>query len=111
MKLFLRLFANCGGPEEAAAIDARLCQALSAWHPSSASLARPYWKNEAQFEFTFNLQPASAASFLSITSLTKEGWAPHRVNEPERSAVWNNVPGSSFLAPEVGWANLELIAG
>jgi hypothetical protein len=110
MKLFLRLFASCSGPEEAAAIDARLRQALSEWHPSPTSLARPYWKNEAQFEFTFNLLPASAASFISITSLTKEGWSDHQVNEPECSAVWNSVPGSSFLAPEVAWANLELIA-
>ena len=110
MKLFLRLFANCPGSEEATAIDARLRQALGAWDPIPASLPRQYWKNEAQFEFTFSLQPASAKSFISITCQAGNGWAPHDASEPECSAVWNGAPGCSFLAPEVAWANLELIS-
>lgn len=108
MILLLRLFAPAAGPEDAATIGHRLLDALHDFSPATVQPPERYWKIPEWFEHTLRLSPASAAGFDRLLALAPAGWEPI-IRDGECSAVWDAAPGTTFLLPEVTWAELLLI--
>ncbi len=107
MQLFLRLFADCENAEAAVGIAERLALALTPFSTEPSSSLQPYWKLPHLFEFTYDLSPATEASFQEIASRSSGGWQ-HSSSDGEHSCVWNRSPGHVLLLPEVCWAELQL---
>jgi hypothetical protein len=104
----MRAYATCGNLEQATGISDEIRQALARFQPEEFSEPKRYWKMPELFEFTFNLSPATEASFLDIVKSCDEGWL-HMGNGQDRSSVWNQVPSLSFLTSSVTWAELALM--
>lgn len=107
MKLFIRTYATCGNLEQAKGISNEIQLALADFHPVHLSDPKPYWKMPELFEFSLNLSPATEDSFLEIVKSCDEGWL-HMKSGHDRSAVWKQAEGLSFLAPSITWAELAL---
>ena len=112
MQLFLRVFVEVDA-ERVASVGRSLADALVSWKPVAANAPTPYWKVDGWWELTFDVVPGSATMFDAIVATVGEGWThagwdPDDVDE-ERSSVWNAGGGTPFLAPEVRWAELQLI--
>lgn len=103
----IRTYATCGSLEQAKGIYNEIQLALADFHPAYFSDPKPYWKRPELFEFSFNLSPATEASFLEIVKSCDEGWL-HMKGDHDRSSVWNRAEGLSFLAPAITWAELAL---
>ena len=106
MDLFLRAFVDCADAQTAAGLQQKLCAALVAWASAEPLLAERYWKMPELFELTFRLTPAGPGAFDGIVACAPGGWH-HVSDETYRSSVWNRSAGSSFLAPELAWAELQ----
>lgn len=112
MQLFLRVFVEVDA--EGVALVARgLADVLAPWKPVAANVPLPYWKIDGWWEVTFDFMPGSAAMFDAIVAQVRDGWThvgwDRDVVDEERSSVWNAGSGAHFLAPEVRWAELQLI--
>ena len=107
MKLILRTFADCEDQDAAQKTGSRIALALSRFSPEAAAQPKRYWKLPHLFEFTFELTPATEASFLEIASASSGGWE-HSHSGSELSSVWNREHDLSFLVPEVSWAEIQL---
>ncbi len=107
LKLFMRAYATCGDFGQAKKISEEIREALSVHHPMDFSEPKLYWKMPELFEFSFKLSPATEASFLEIIKSCDQGWL-HMGDGQDRSSVWNQAEGLSFLAPSVTWAELAL---
>ena len=107
MKLFIRTYAVCGNLDQAREISNEIQLALADFHPTHYSAPKPYWKMPELFEFSFNLSPATEASFLEIVNFCDKDWL-HMGSGQDRSSVWNPAEGISFLSPSVTWATLAL---
>ena len=71
------------------------------------SAPKPYWKIESLFEFTFTVLPADQDTFRSIIAFRESGWI-HLGSANDVSSVWNRIEHSTFLAPEIEWAEVSL---
>jgi hypothetical protein len=107
VKLFLRTFANCEDQGAAQEIGSRIALALSRFSPEASVQPKRYWKLPHLFEFTFQLTPATEASFQEIASASSGGWE-HSHSGNELSSVWNRKHDLAFLVPEVSWAEIQL---
>ena len=106
-KMTMRAIAACPHAEAALQLCVQLSLALDDFGLQSVSVPKPYWKNEAQFEFFFAFSDASVTEFERLTSMAPAGWW-HSDEDLDRSAVWNRTEGNTFLHPAVDWANVEL---
>jgi hypothetical protein len=68
-----------------------------------------YWKIPEWFELTLRLQPLGDAreAYERVVGLAEAGWTSCD-DAPGGDTVWNPTPESTFLAPEVRWAHLQL---
>ncbi len=112
MQLFLRVFVEVDA-EGVASIARSLAEVLAPWKPVAANVPVRYPKVDGWWELTFDVIPGSATMFDAIVATVGDGWThvgwdPDAVDE-ERSSVWNAASGPPFLAPEVRWAELQLI--
>jgi len=107
LKLFMRVYGNCENREQARDISAGIRQALAKFQLSDRMEPKPYWKIPELFGFTFDLTPATEASFLDIVNLCDAGWL-HLGDGQDRSSIWNRTEGAVFLTPAVSWAELSL---
>lgn len=112
MQLFLRVFVEVDGGG-VASVGHCVADALAPWKPVPSAQPAPYWKIDGWWELTFDISPGSVTTFDAIVAMagggwTPVGWDPDAIGE-ERSSVWNAGQGASFLAPEVRWAELQLM--
>lgn len=105
MALILRIFAECGSGERAAAVGCDLVAALAAFRPVASMEPARYRKLPGLFEFSFDLSPGTRATFDGVLARAAEGWV-HTGDEEHASSVWNRTPGAVFLSPAVRWAEL-----
>ena len=68
-----------------------------------------YWKIPHWFELTLRLQPLGDAreAYQRVVGLARDGWTSSD-DAPGGDTVWNPTADSTFLAPEVRWAHLQL---
>ena len=68
-----------------------------------------YWKIPEWFELTLHLQPLGdpREAYDRVVGLAGDGWTSCD-DAPGGDTVWNPTPRSTFLAPEVRWAHLQL---
>lgn len=108
MILLIRCFAPAADLDEAESLAARLRAQLSAFPVAVPTPPERYWKIPAWYEHTIRIDPAGEREFDAVLAMAKEGW--HQVTrDGECFAVWNALPGSTFLVPEITWAELLLI--
>ncbi|MDR6984906.1 hypothetical protein J2X32_003561 [Rheinheimera pacifica] len=107
MELFLRVFTSCSDDSVSLYLLKRLCNALSECADAIPSNPNRYWKIPEMYEFTFRLMPANMNVFKKIINFSPNGWV-HMGSNSDCSSVWNVADGSSFLVPEVQWAELQL---
>jgi hypothetical protein len=105
MSVLLRLFAECRDDRESARLGLGLCAGLSALDPQRAMAPERYWKIPELYELGYRLHPGTRATFDAVLSRTRDGWI-HLGDDDDRSSVWNRVPGSVLLLPEIVWAEL-----
>jgi hypothetical protein len=109
MRLFLRAFAKCEDNSTADEISARIKNTLAKYRPIPAMPPKRYYKIPEWFEFTYVLEPATAISFSHVVANVKSGWV-HHSDEFDRSSIWIQEGADVFLAPEVKWAELQLLS-
>ena len=130
MRLLVRMFTECDGLQAAAAVDARLGDALRAVVADGASRAlvpahapKRYWKDVPRFalplfEHAWWLQSATLDDVRVLMAAAPEGWFPARVEDAllqldvgededeDGSWVWNRGERCQWLLPEVAWVEL-----
>lgn len=115
MELLARIFLPAADAAEAAAHNPTLHAALAAYLPRSINPPEPYWKIAGWYEHSFQLTPATPASFDALIALSEGDWEVTRSEDIDKNhpgecdAVWIPSPGHIFLLPEVTWAHLLLI--
>ncbi len=110
MILLIRCFAPAADLAGAEVLTTRLHRLLGTFPVAPRESPERYWKIPAWYEHTIRIEPAGPSEFEALLGMAKEGW--HQVTrDGECSAVWKAEPGSSFLLPEITWAELLLIHG
>lgn len=108
-QLCLHLYAEVEDELDAKALVVRLTEKLTCCAPVVALGFSQYWKIPEYygFEFDFGIQSNPDAVFDCIVALSPGDWLFSGA-EPERTAIWNAIEGSTFLSEEVRWAALYL---
>jgi hypothetical protein len=105
----MRIFATCENAQSAHEISTAITDCLRDFSPEVFSEAKQYWKIPSFFEFTFTVSPANQETFRLIIASCENGWL-HMSNENDTSSVWNRSENSTFLLPDIEWAEVSLHA-
>lgn len=106
-RLLASIFTRASTAVAADAHQERLLALLHAFAPQPLAAPQAHGRIPGYYEHSFVFAAASHAAFEAMVALAPERW--HRVEDGERSAVWNPAPGCEFLLPEVAWAELLLV--
>jgi hypothetical protein len=107
VKMFARIYAQCGSERESVSINQELMQALSDYGAVAVEQPVVYWKISEYYGFRFRFAVTTDEAFEGLMSLASGAW--FQINSSrERSAVWNYTDNIQFLIPEVRWAELQL---
>jgi hypothetical protein len=109
-ELLLRTFVDCGSDREAVAISRKLIVAAAPFRCEPSGTPGPYWKKKQLWEFGFWLHPPTQSTLDELVARTDGGWLRSDEDAEEPWAVWNRQRDLTFLAAEVAWAELQLIA-
>src|SRR5689334_22325221 len=88
LRLFMRVFADCASDEDARRLSGQISMVLSRLSPKQAAAPKQYWKLPHLFEFTYDLHPATEASFHEILSKAVGAWH-HAASEGGMWSIWN----------------------
>lgn len=95
---------------EAEQVCARVKPLLESFGHIDEVTIQPYWKIAEYYEIIVHISPRGdlESAFDRIVAYAVDGWR-HGPPGPERWSVWNAETDTVFLAPEVRWANIEVL--
>jgi len=106
----LRVFVEATDEKAAGEVREMLKMKVASVGDSIRESTRPYWKIRDYFEIVFELKLSGSVGqiFDQLLASLGDGWQLHGGgNEPDRWAIWNPGPTSTFMSPKVRWANVE----
>ena len=109
-RMMVRIFVEATDEEAAGEVKENLKTKVAPIGDLMGESTRPYWKIRGYFEIVFELKPTRPVGqiFDPLLASLGDGWQLHGGgNEPDRWAIWNPGPTSTFMSPKVRWANVE----